>query len=89
MRRLKAMGFSDARLAQLALRSAHAPRDMSEKSARGSGVVHDALRAMTGGVTEAEVRAHRLQARRAAGVQADRQLRRRVRRGDALSLLDL
>src|SRR5687768_811609 len=60
MRALKAMGFSDARLAQLALRSAHAPRDMSEKSARGSGVVHDALRAMTGGVTEAEVRAHRL-----------------------------
>jgi len=59
-RALKAMGFSDARLAELALRSAHAPRDMSEKSARGSGVVHDALRAMTGGVTEAEVRAHRL-----------------------------
>jgi carbamoyl-phosphate synthase large subunit len=59
-RGLKAMGFSDARLAELALRSAHAPRDMSEKSARGSGVVHDALRAMTGGVTEAEVRAHRL-----------------------------
>src|SRR5687767_242910 len=60
MRELKAMGFSDARLAQLALRSAHAPREMSEKSARGSGVVHDALKAMTGGVTEAEVRAHRL-----------------------------
>jgi carbamoyl-phosphate synthase large subunit len=60
MRGLKAMGFSDARLAELALRSAHAPRGMSEKSARGSGVVHDALRAMTGGVTEAEVRAHRL-----------------------------
>ena len=34
---------------------------MSEASRRGgSGVVHDALRAMTGGVTEAEVRAHRL-----------------------------
>ncbi|MGI8611117.1 MAG: carbamoyl-phosphate synthase large subunit [Sphingomicrobium sp.] len=60
MRELKAMGFSDARLAQLALRSAHAPRGMSEKSARGSGVVHDALKALTGGVTEAEVRAHRL-----------------------------
>jgi carbamoyl-phosphate synthase large subunit len=60
MRRLKAMGFSDARLAQLALRSAHVDRGMSEKSAEGSGVVHDALRAMTGGVTEAEVRAHRL-----------------------------
>src|SRR6185436_19988930 len=60
MRALKAMGFSDGRLGQLALRSAHAPREMSEKSARGSGVVHDALKAMTGGVTEAEVRAHRL-----------------------------
>ena len=34
---------------------------MSEAVARGrSGVVHDALKAMTGGVTEAEVRAHRL-----------------------------
>ena len=60
MRRLKAMGFSDGRLAELALRSAHAPRAMSEKSAQGSGVVHDALKAMTGGVTEAEVRKHRL-----------------------------
>ncbi|MEO6581467.1 MAG: carbamoyl-phosphate synthase large subunit, partial [Sphingomicrobium sp.] len=60
MRALKAMGFSDGRLGQLALRSAHAPRAMSEKSARGSGVVHDALKAMTGGVTEVEVRAHRL-----------------------------
>ncbi|HEU5285545.1 MAG TPA: carbamoyl-phosphate synthase large subunit [Sphingomicrobium sp.] len=60
MRELKAMGFSDARLAELALRSAKAPRGMSEKSARGSGVVHDALKALTGGVTEDEVRAHRL-----------------------------
>jgi len=58
-RRIKAMGFSDARLGQLALRSAHVDRAMSEKSAAGSGVVHDALKAMTGGVTEAEVRAHR------------------------------
>ncbi len=60
MRRLKAMGFSDARLAQLALRSAHVERELSESAARGSGVVHDALRAMTGGVTEEEVRATRL-----------------------------
>src|SRR6185369_3461032 len=60
MRGLKAMGFSDARLAQLALRSANVERAASEAAARGSGVVHDALRAMTGGVTEAEVRAHRL-----------------------------
>jgi len=59
MRRLKAMGFSDARLGQLSLRSVEVNRAMSEKTARGSGVVHDAMKAMTGGVTEAEVRAHR------------------------------
>ncbi|HWU93234.1 MAG TPA: carbamoyl-phosphate synthase large subunit, partial [Sphingomicrobium sp.] len=55
MRRLKAMGFSDARLAQLSLRSAHFAGQPGP-----SGVVHDAAKAMTGGVTEAEVRAHRL-----------------------------
>jgi carbamoyl-phosphate synthase large subunit len=61
MRRLKALGFSDARLAQLALRSAHAERAMSEAvAAAGSGVVHTAMKAMTGGITENEVRAHRL-----------------------------
>src|SRR5438445_2604634 len=60
MRRLKAMGFSDARLAQLALRSAHVERGMSEAvAAGGSGVVHSAMSAMTGGITEGEVRAHR------------------------------
>src|SRR5215213_6745798 len=53
MRRLKGMGFSDARLAQLALRSAHSAREPA------SGVVHDAVKSMTGGITEAEVRAHR------------------------------
>jgi carbamoyl-phosphate synthase large subunit len=60
MRRLKAMGFSDARLAQLSLRSAGMEREMSEAVAAGSGVVHSAIRLMTGGITEAEVRAHRL-----------------------------
>ncbi len=60
MRRLKAMGFSDSRLAQLALRSAHVEREASEAAAYGSGIVHDALRAMTGGVTETEVRKARL-----------------------------
>jgi carbamoyl-phosphate synthase large subunit len=61
MRRLKAMGFSDARLAELALRSAHVERGMSEAvAAGGSGVVHTAMTAMTGGITEDEVRAHRL-----------------------------
>jgi carbamoyl-phosphate synthase large subunit len=61
MRRLKAMGFSDARLGQLSLRSAHVEREMSEAIAvGGSGVVHSAMRAMTGGITEDEVREHRL-----------------------------
>jgi carbamoyl-phosphate synthase large subunit len=61
MRRLKAMGFSDERLAQLSLRSAHVQREMSEAvAAGGSGVVHSAMAGMTGGITEAEVRAHRL-----------------------------
>ena len=55
MRRLKALGFSDARLATLAFRSAHSARDLT-----ASGVVHDAVKGMTGGVTEAEVREHRL-----------------------------
>ena len=63
---------------------------MSEAvAAGGSGIVHTAMKAMTGGVTEAEVRAHRAEARRAAGVQAHRQLRRGVRCRDALSLFDL
>jgi carbamoyl-phosphate synthase large subunit len=60
MRRLKAMGFSDGRMAQLALRSAHVEREMSEAAAYGSGIVHDALRGMTGGVTAEEVRKARL-----------------------------
>jgi carbamoyl-phosphate synthase large subunit len=60
MRRLKGMGFSDARLATLALRSAHVEREMSELAAAGGGVVHSAIRGMTGGVTEDEVRSHRL-----------------------------
>jgi carbamoyl-phosphate synthase large subunit len=61
MRRLKAMGFSDARLAELSLRSAHVERGMSEAvAAGGSGVVHSAMRGMTGGITESEVRLHRL-----------------------------
>src|SRR5678815_2613357 len=60
MRRLKAMGFSDGRLAQLALRSANVEREMSEMIPGGSGIMHDALKHMTGGVTESEVRDHRL-----------------------------
>ena len=61
MRRLKAMGFSDKRLAYLALKSANL-RGMERGIARGSGLIHEAVVAMTGGVTEDEVRAlrHRL-----------------------------
>ena len=62
MRKLKAMGFSDKRLAWLALQSANLRGGMERGIARGSGLIHDAVVAMTGGVTEEEVRAlrHRL-----------------------------
>ncbi|WP_343347340.1 carbamoyl-phosphate synthase large subunit [Sphingomicrobium sp. XHP0239] len=56
MRRLKGMGFSDERLAQLAAQSTHAVSEAVE----GRGIVHDVLRAITGGTTSGEVRAHRL-----------------------------
>jgi carbamoyl-phosphate synthase large subunit len=58
LRRLKAMGFSDKRLGFLALTSAGL-RDRYQ--ARG-GLIHEAVKAMVGGVNEDEVRAlrHRL-----------------------------
>jgi carbamoyl-phosphate synthase large subunit len=58
LRALKAMGFSDKRLAWLALQSAGV---FEPKMAR-AGLVRDAVKAMTGGATEADVRAlrHRL-----------------------------
>ncbi|HZV19688.1 MAG TPA: carbamoyl-phosphate synthase large subunit [Sphingobium sp.] len=59
MRRLKAMGFSDKRLAWLALQSANLKPTMESAIRRGSGLVRDAVVAMTGGVTEDEVRALR------------------------------
>ncbi|MFV0625139.1 carbamoyl-phosphate synthase large subunit [Sphingomonas sp. ac-8] len=59
MRRLKAMGFSDKRLARLALESVHL-RGMQRGIAQGSGLIHEVVKAMSGGVTEAEVREHRL-----------------------------
>jgi carbamoyl-phosphate synthase large subunit len=59
LRQLKAMGFSDKRLAYLALQSAHLQSGMSRAIAHGSGIIHDAVKAMTGGVTEKEVRALR------------------------------
>jgi len=55
MRHLKSMGFSDKRLAGLALKSANL-RGMERGIARGGGLIHDAVVAMTGGVTENEVR---------------------------------
>jgi carbamoyl-phosphate synthase large subunit len=58
LRKLKAMGFSDKRLAFLALQSANLA-GMSREQARGSGIVHDAIKGWSGGVTEGEVRAHR------------------------------
>ncbi len=59
LRRLKAMGFSDKRLAYLALQSAHLRPGTGAAAARGSGLIHEAVKAMTGGVTEGEVRALR------------------------------
>ena len=56
LRKLKAMGFSDKRLAYLALQSANLPAGARTATARGSGLIHDAVKAMTGGVTELEVR---------------------------------
>ncbi|MBB5687250.1 carbamoyl-phosphate synthase large subunit [Sphingobium boeckii] len=61
MRRLKAMGFSDKRLAWLALQSANlrGGSSMERAVARGSGLIREAVVAMTGGVTEQDVRALR------------------------------
>ena len=59
LRRLKAMGFSDRRLAVLAVRGIGVAGGMGETSAKRSGLLHDALRAMAGATTEDEVRALR------------------------------
>ncbi len=58
LRRLKAMGFSDRRLAFLAVESA----GLRERFSARGGLIHETVKAMTGGVTEEEVRAlrHRL-----------------------------
>jgi carbamoyl-phosphate synthase large subunit len=62
MRRLKAMGFSDRRLAELALKAAHIRGDAVKVRARSHGLIHDAVKALLGATTEEEVRAlrHRL-----------------------------
>ena len=56
MRRLKAMGFSDKRLATLAVRSVGVAGGLGETQAKRSGLLHDALRAMAGATSEQEVR---------------------------------
>ncbi len=56
LRRLKAMGFSDRRLATLAVRSVGVAGGLAETQAKRSGLLHDALRAMAGATSEAEVR---------------------------------
>lgn len=55
LRRLKAMGFSDKRLANLAVRSVGVAGGMAETQARRSGLLHDTLKAMTGATSEKEV----------------------------------
>ncbi len=59
LRRLKAMGFSDKRLATLAVRSVHVAGGLGETQARSSGLLHDAIKAMAGATSEEEVRALR------------------------------
>ena len=59
LRRLKAMGFSDKRLAYLASKSINVAGGMRGANARGSGLIHDVMNALAGAVTEGEVRALR------------------------------
>ncbi len=59
LRKLKSMGFSDKRLAFLALESANLRPGMGTSIRHGSGLIADAVRAMTGAITEEEVRALR------------------------------
>jgi carbamoyl-phosphate synthase large subunit len=59
LRRLKAMGFSDRRLATLAVRSVGVAGGLAETQAKRAGLLHDTLRAMAGATSEDEVRALR------------------------------
>jgi len=56
LRRLKAMGFSDKRLATLAVRSVGVAGGLAETQAKRSGLLHDALKGLAGATSEAEVR---------------------------------
>ena len=62
LRRLKAMGFSDRRLARLAVRSLNLRDGAGAFQKRGTGLIHATMQAMAGATSEAEVRAlrHRL-----------------------------
>ena len=55
LRKLKAMGFSDKRLATLAVRAVGVAGGLGETQAKRSGLLHDALKAMAGATSEAEV----------------------------------
>jgi carbamoyl-phosphate synthase large subunit len=59
LRRLKAMGFSDKRLAILAVRGIGVAGGLAETQARRSGLLHDVLEMMAGATSEDEVRALR------------------------------
>jgi carbamoyl-phosphate synthase large subunit len=59
LQRLKAMGFSDKRLATLAVRSVPIAGGMGETSGARYGLIGDTVRAMAGATTEADVRALR------------------------------
>ncbi|MEP2102333.1 MAG: carbamoyl-phosphate synthase large subunit [Parasphingorhabdus sp.] len=59
LRKLKSMGFSDERLAKLAVDAVHVAGGAGRAVAGGHGLVHDAVAAMAGATTEAEVRALR------------------------------
>ena len=56
LRHLKSMGFSDKRLATLAVRSVHVAGGLGETQAKRSGLLHDTIRAMAGATSEEEVR---------------------------------
>jgi carbamoyl-phosphate synthase large subunit len=56
LRRLKSLGFSDKRLATLAVRSVGVAGGLGETQAKRAGLLHDTLRALGGATSEAEVR---------------------------------
>ncbi len=59
LRKLKSMGFSDSRLAKLAIDSVHVAGGAGRSIAAGGGLIKEALSAMAGATSEEEVRALR------------------------------